>query len=525
MLLTKFIRPDIRGVIGHKGTLYEQRMNGMDSHSSPLPWEQLRRTAGGIPWPALHAFAEAAETDPGVVHRLFDVFDRAYEDAVEQDTYADLYVPAIFALAAPRLDDEKRREIGSWVVEKMTRAARDDADLTLEVLETTAGTMGPVILPAVLDAIAREPDMSGAWFHLWGLTTLAARSDDADLRDRVGQACVELLEKADRGEITAGYAMNAAWTLGSLQRAEYADLLHRLTEKAEEDFCRADYEGALKLLLGRLEEPLPPEPWEEPVEKWLTAQWSTTAKWFAERAAEEEEEEVEDPDEHRARLLASDFFASPVAATLPPELRTNALFLVQRLVYHSLRDLDIPVGDWDESALRELMLIILPRELPADRELLVRITPVTEAFLYWLGSQGLLENADALAAMVRGLNEQIVAAGLDRKNWSVPKTIAMEAVEAGLDLTDPQVRRALEERQLHEFVGSLPTAPAPEPPAREEAPAEEPPAREEPPHREQPPIPIVEHAKVARNAPCPCGSGKKYKKCHGRPGARQPLNS
>nr|MBA2313602.1 SEC-C domain-containing protein [Actinomycetota bacterium] len=26
-------------------------------------------------------------------------------------------------------------------------------------------------------------------------------------------------------------------------------------------------------------------------------------------------------------------------------------------------------------------------------------------------------------------------------------------------------------------------------------------------------------AKVPRNAPCPCGSGKKYKQCHGRPGA------
>ena len=26
--------------------------------------------------------------------------------------------------------------------------------------------------------------------------------------------------------------------------------------------------------------------------------------------------------------------------------------------------------------------------------------------------------------------------------------------------------------------------------------------------------------KIGRNAPCPCGSGKKYKKCHGRPGGR-----
>jgi preprotein translocase subunit SecA len=25
--------------------------------------------------------------------------------------------------------------------------------------------------------------------------------------------------------------------------------------------------------------------------------------------------------------------------------------------------------------------------------------------------------------------------------------------------------------------------------------------------------------KIPRNSPCPCGSGKKYKMCHGRPGA------
>ncbi|MBI3099812.1 MAG: preprotein translocase subunit SecA [Planctomycetes bacterium] len=32
------------------------------------------------------------------------------------------------------------------------------------------------------------------------------------------------------------------------------------------------------------------------------------------------------------------------------------------------------------------------------------------------------------------------------------------------------------------------------------------------------PKPIVAEAKVGRNEPCPCGSGKKYKKCHGREG-------
>jgi preprotein translocase subunit SecA len=39
---------------------------------------------------------------------------------------------------------------------------------------------------------------------------------------------------------------------------------------------------------------------------------------------------------------------------------------------------------------------------------------------------------------------------------------------------------------------------------------------------EEPETWVVEQAvsdKIPRNAPCPCGSGKKYKQCHGRPGA------
>ena len=31
--------------------------------------------------------------------------------------------------------------------------------------------------------------------------------------------------------------------------------------------------------------------------------------------------------------------------------------------------------------------------------------------------------------------------------------------------------------------------------------------------------PVKNDKKIGRNDPCPCGSGKKYKKCHGAPGA------
>jgi preprotein translocase subunit SecA len=36
---------------------------------------------------------------------------------------------------------------------------------------------------------------------------------------------------------------------------------------------------------------------------------------------------------------------------------------------------------------------------------------------------------------------------------------------------------------------------------------------------QRPKSPRRAEGKVGRNDPCPCGSGKKYKKCHGRPGA------
>lgn len=34
-----------------------------------------------------------------------------------------------------------------------------------------------------------------------------------------------------------------------------------------------------------------------------------------------------------------------------------------------------------------------------------------------------------------------------------------------------------------------------------------------------PPRPLPLDAKVGRNAPCPCASGKKFKRCHGQGGA------
>ncbi len=472
----------------------------MNGEFSQLPWNELRRTDATIPWPALRAFADAVVTNNQLTPELFEVYDLAYEAEYDQPRYTDFYVAAIFALAAPRLDDERRREIGSLLIERMVRAGEDDADVSLEVLLAAAGTMGPVILLAVLDTLANEQDTLGAWSHLWGLMPLVAKSQDDALRDRVIGFCVDLLEKVERDEIRPSEGTQAAQTLALLQGTEYTDLLQRLSEKPMDSWWITEYQEALQLLReGHLDYEPQPELWEEPVEEWLPPRCKMVRDWFSEKNTPARQAE-ESPEAERARDLAIGFLLSPVARTLPAGLRDDAYTIVYGLLYNSLTRLELEPSDWDDHALRELLLLIMPEQMPADHSLPEKIAPVTEALLYWLGFEGLLDDSDALIASVRNSSESIVAIGMDPQRWGPAKRAMMQARQAGWNVAEEETGVASPVEQATE---SRP---------------EEPPDRP-PPQVREPPFPISEYsAKVGRNDPCPCGSGRKYKKCHGRSG-------
>lgn len=220
----------------------------MEDKTAQLPWEALKHTEGDIPWSTLYKFAAEVVVEPSVVDALIELYEQALESEYEHEHYEEFYVPAIFALAAPQLSDERRSEIGEVLVEKLADAGHEDDDLLMEVLAAACGSMGPVILPVVLDTIATEPDREGAWFHLWGLTELAPKGNDTEVRDRVIQACMDLLTQADRGKIEPMEAINAAWTLAAMKYDECGKLLKRLKKKAARSFCSGDYADALKLL-------------------------------------------------------------------------------------------------------------------------------------------------------------------------------------------------------------------------------------------------------------------------------------
>lgn len=473
----------------------------MNADSSQLPWKTLEQKEGDIPWSALRTFAEAVVSNADVIQKLFDVYKRGYEIALDETCYADLYVPAIFSLAAPQLDDEQRRQIGAFLVAKLVAAGRDNDTLGLEVLTAAAGTMGPAILPTVLDAIARKSDPRGAWVFLWDLTLLAGETKNATLREPVVQACVNQLERADRGETELWEAEPAACTLGTLKCTEHTDLLRRLGEKEKEAIETDDYGYALKLLEGRLDDSPTTKPWEEPVENWLTSKWRIASDEYTQYQNEEDaDSDALDCNLGAAGSLAIAFTVSPIARGLPKALRLDAIHIVERLISYSFTYLDAEPNEWDESMLRELLLDIVPREMLADQALLEKIGPVTEAFLVWLGFEGMMADARTLAATVHHWNEEIVTAGLDPEKWDLAKTFAMRTLEKGLDPTDPEIKKQFINGQVQEFLNAGAIRAEPDPLS------------------DEPPIPIVAStAKVGRNAPCPCGSGRKYKKCCGSP--------
>ncbi len=464
----------------------------MEDKLTQLPWEALKHTEGDIPWSALYKFAAEVVVDPSVVDALIELYEQALESGYDNEHYEEFYVPAIFALAAPQLSDERRSEIGDFLVEKLADAGREDADISMEVLMAACGSMGPVILPAVLDAMIKEPDKEGAWFYLWGLTELAAKSNDTEVRNRVIRVCMDLLTQADRGEIEPIEAINAAWTIAAMKYDECNGLLRRLKKKAARSFCSGDYADALKLLKGRLNYSPLLNLWEMPVKEWFEPRWQMVKNWYA----EEDSREYEDP-ERWAEELTGRFMESEEAWKLNPELFEDAGFIIYNLLVYAWTYTNGSPEKLDEYTLEQVLLEVFPRKITAERDLFEKVTPVTEVFLRWLESEGILANTFSLVETIRGWADTIVANGMNPQYWGMAKSFAMQARADGVDTQDEQaMQRYIAEYNLRRMERKL----SAQPDIRDLS----------------PPMPIVEQLpKIGRNAPCPCGSGRKYKKCCG----------
>ncbi len=254
----------------------------MNDESMQVLWDALQRTEDDIPWSAMEALGEALAAEPKLIDELFDAYDEAREAVLERACYVHLYVPAVFALAAPKLDERRRQEIGEALIARLVEAGEQDDHLMMEVLVGACGAMGPVILPLVFGVVIDEVASSGAWCQLWGLTKLAVGSEPS-LSGKVVAACVNLLERVAREEVEYDLGVEAAWTLASLRRIEHIELLRRLESESRWTLAYPDYHGARRALELDQDSPFPQELWELPMRDWFEPRWQRTRDWLVAR--------------------------------------------------------------------------------------------------------------------------------------------------------------------------------------------------------------------------------------------------
>ncbi|WP_333861443.1 SEC-C metal-binding domain-containing protein [Clostridium sp.] len=134
--------------------------------------------------------------------------------------------------------------------------------------------------------------------------------------------------------------------------------------------------------------------------------------------------------------------------------------------------------EWDEVGLIDCCLNILPQKVSADADKFKCVSPVLESFFNFLDENKYVLNGKKLSKSVKQISRQIVKNAVDPNRWGMAKRFVMGAKNRGIDITD--------EKEMNQYMLDYNNN-----------------------------KPIVNEPKIGRNELCPCGSGKKYKKCCG----------
>lgn len=165
----------------------------------------------------------------------------------------------------------------------------------------------------------------------------------------------------------------------------------------------------------------------------------------------------------------------------------------QTLLEFGLNYLGETVDEMTPGSVKEFVLDYVPRKISTEADAAAEI--ICELALFWqyLGRVYNLPAAKAVVDWLRtdGLVARLEADLSDPSNFGMAKSLFVLGKDAGFDMTT--------EAGVAEFVMAY----------NQSLLADNAPAS-----------PDLQNYRVSRNAPCPCGSGKKYKKCCGNPRQR-----
>jgi hypothetical protein len=149
------------------------------------------------------------------------------------------------------------------------------------------------------------------------------------------------------------------------------------------------------------------------------------------------DEELEREMEALAEQLEA-FAETPHFRKLKPEyselvVPISTYFGEAMFTYHGQR-----FTDWTEAALEQTVLYILPGKVVVDDIFFEALAPIVAAFNDYLAENSLNPNAKELSNKIKSLALQIIHNAADENYWSMTKTMAMSAIESGVDINDEE---------------------------------------------------------------------------------------
>ena len=188
----------------------------------------------------------------------------------------------------------------------------------------------------------------------------------------------------------------------------------------------------------------------------------------------------------QVRKWGQEFSKSKHFEELTEEQKQESGFILETFTEYMYSYHGLLPEEWNESELENCCLETLPRKVSADDAYFRSMAPVLSAFFAFSGEKGLLKNASHLAKRVKTITNRLVKSASDPGSWGPAKSFVMAAQDSGVDITNQD--------EMHRFMALYNQKMLSRPKAE----------------------PMRVTPKVGRNEPCPCGSGKKYKKCCGR---------
>jgi hypothetical protein len=233
----------------------------------------------------------------------------------------------------------------------------------------------------------------------------------------------------------------------------------------------------------------------------LNIQIVDAAEW-----EEGEEEEEPDPEAMQQQVYewAQEWSRTPAFDALTMEQKDEAEYITESFTTYMYDYHDVTPEHWNVGDMQECVLETLPRKISAKEIYYSSLAPVLASFFTFLGETNRLPDGFAMASRIRTLDKKIVAASNDPRRWGMAKTFAMAAIASGVDLTDDAQMQTFARTYNEQIIGQSPSVQ----PAYDEE-------EWDTDDSHQATTYVRESPKVGRNDPCPCGSGKKYKKCCG----------